>query len=42
MPRQAFFEKGTTLQPAEEFSPVKGTGFSPYIKCSKMNAGFSP
>jgi hypothetical protein len=21
---------------------LKGTGFSPYIKCSKMNLGFSP
>ena len=39
---ESTFSKGTTLQAAEKLHPVKGTGFSPYIKCSRINEGFSP
>ena len=34
--------KGHDFTGCEKTHPVKGTGFSPYVKCTRINMGFSP
>jgi hypothetical protein len=39
-------DKPSSDKPEHEILPrwfsLKGTGFSPYVKCSKINLGFRP